>query len=309
MTFGDILPAFIVVGYLAVVGLGTLGSKLRRNAGVPDPNDPDTVPTQPLSLAAIAAAQARSGPTPETQHRIGTTCVALAWVLGIATTLTWGVAAVGWGGLLTILLMLVIGPAVLIFLFTLLGRLRRQRAGGRVKAVWPWMLLGAFGVCALVGSAHLVFNGASHYLGYAKEVDLYVTESGERIYRTNPRTGGVHPRSRHQKQDVVSGTYTEDGETHYIENARWFESPLPAEGETVRISIAPLWPNPVIAGNTDAMMLLIPGAVTGVLGGVLMWMAARERNGGNGSGRAPVHAPNYPMNRNYPTKQNWGTYS
>ncbi len=242
MTFGDILPAFIVVGYLAVVGLGTLGSKLRRNAGVPDPNDPDTVPTQPLSLAAIAAAQARSGPTPETQHRIGTTCVALAWVLGIATTLTWGVAAVGWGGLLTILLMLVIGPAVLIFLFTLLGRLRRQRAGGRVKAVWPWMLLGAFGVCALVG-------------------------------------------------------------------ARWFESPLPAEGETVRISIAPLWPNPVIAGNTDAMMLLIPGAVTGVLGGVLMWMAARERNGGNGSGRAPVHAPNYPMNRNYPTKQNWGTYS
>ncbi len=312
MTFGDILPLLIVCAYAAVVALGVSGSKLRKNAGVPDPNDPDTVATQPLSVAAIAAAQAHSGPAPETQHRFGTTLVALAWVLGIATTVVWGVTAVGWGGLLTILLMLIIGPSVLIFLFTLLGRLREQRAGGKVKAVWPWMLIGTFGVCTLVGSTHLLINGASHYLGYAKEVDLYITESGERTVSARSwRPSVTHSRTRDREQTVVSGTYTDDGETHRIDNARWFETPLPAEGETVRVSITPLWPNPLVAGDTDALMLLVPGGVTGALGGVLMWAARRERRGSGGGGNsgnnannmAPFHKPDYTAN------QNWGTHS
>ncbi|WP_024876343.1 hypothetical protein [Saccharomonospora piscinae] len=278
MTFDELLPAFIVLGYLLAFGVGRLGVTVRRRARgfVPGPDTAGSAPE-------VASGHGR--------QRAGTVLVVVGWLLGIAVTLTWAIVAIGWSAFLGVLLVIVVVPAARTFLFSLAGRLRRQRADGRISIVWPWLLLGGLGLGLVVAGGTATINAVAHHLS-DDPVALRVTASTE--------SGGPH-NNRHLA--TVAGTYSQDGQQHAVE-AIWLEGPVPDEGDVVEVTIAPIWPHPLLAGPLDAGALLGGGVAGGAAGGLLLWMAARERrdhsehstlagrDGGAGSPqppRAPQH--------------------
>ncbi|SFB30854.1 hypothetical protein SAMN05216266_10818 [Amycolatopsis marina] len=226
MTFEEQLPALIVLGYGAAAGLGYLGGKW-------------------------------SG-------RAKTWALTLAWLLGIATTVTWLVVAVGVSGLVTIVSLLVFAPLAITYLVVVLGRLRRRRAGGDIDSVWPRMFLGGGALCFLILAANTMINGLTYFIGLAYDVELHVT--------------GSHQGSSMTSRTTVSGEYLLHGENHVLDHVQWlaFEQ-LPAAGETIRVAIGPLWPNPLLANATNAGLLMALGIVAAIPGVLLTMVVAREK--------------------------------
>lgn len=248
VTFEEQLPALVVLGYAATGILTYFGVKLgaRTKSRLGDGERSDAAPGVRQQL------------------RAATTLTALAWVVGLATTVTWLVFAVGVNGLVMIFTLLVLLPFAGIYLGMLAGRLRKRRAGGEVEAIWPRMLLGGGALCFLVVAANSLMNGLMYFVGLAYEVDLNVTHS--------------YQGSSLASRTTVSGNYLLHGETQVLDDAQWLAfEPLPDPGDTIHVAIAPLWPNPLLANATNAGMLLTLGVVAAIPGILLTVVVARER--------------------------------
>ncbi|EHR59413.1 hypothetical protein [Saccharomonospora cyanea] len=269
MTSDEILPALIIVGYIAAFGLGRLGSKLRRQSRPPEPVDTGVTDTEPVVLNGEPQEPVEQPWEGRERYRAGTWLLTAGWLLGIAVSVFWGVVSVGWGKLLVIIGMLIVAPAVVSFVVALIAAVRRERGEGPSPV--PWMLAVGAGVVLLVVSANLTVNGLSTFAGYAPETQLHVTDR---------YGGGKKSGSR------VSGTYVFDGEEHSIDNADWGgDGVAPEKGAVVDMWVGPLWPHPALTGNWDSGRLLLFAGFSAFAGGACLFGAFRERKRVNAENR------------------------
>ncbi|WP_019818447.1 hypothetical protein [Saccharomonospora saliphila] len=276
MSFSEIAPGIIVLGYLVVAALGTLGGKQRSRARVLSGTEAtddlqatvgEDVAGHPVPTERVARAQRL--------HRSGTRLRTLAWCLGVVVTLFWGQLALGLGRFLLVLTLVIVVPSVLVFVGSLVGRLRRARGGAPANPSWVWMFGGGAGLFLVVAALALTVNGLAHPLGYAHETRLHVTDSYDGTDSS-------------RRTSTVSGIYHVDGEQRTLDRASWRGPGVaPEPGTVIDLSVAPLWPHPTATGTADSVLLLIIAACAVVPGGALLIGAVRERRTAADTRRSP----------------------
>ncbi|WP_007023253.1 hypothetical protein [Saccharomonospora iraqiensis] len=261
MTFEETLPAIVVLGYALVVGLGLLGSRVRPRTVPVETGDQPAAETgdEPETPATVAPAPDDRDPG---RRRLAATCTTLAWVLGVAVTITWLYAAVGIEGIITIVLVLVVIPFVVTFGGMLIGAARKRRSGGPVDPIWPQLLLGGGGLVFLVIAVNLVVNSAAYFFDYGERVALRITSSF----------------SGNSSRNTVSGTYELGGSEHYADQIWWLGGAVPEPGTVVNLAIGPWWPYPFLTSTLDAALWMVIAAVLTVPGALLAVAAFRARS-------------------------------
>lgn len=156
MTFEEILPGIIVIGYVAVAGLGYLGTRLRGHVQPPR-SDNDPAATGSVGTTTDTASgpdPSASGPEPSARFAAAAPPPGPERADGLAPPPRYRSRRPGMAarrgrhsdvdsrrdrcaGLVLVLSLFVVIPFVLIYLGMVLGRIRRRRANGEVSAVWP----------------------------------------------------------------------------------------------------------------------------------------------------------------------------
>lgn len=262
MTFEEVLPTIVVLGYALVVGLGLLGSRIRPKTFPVETGDEPAADTGTEREAPATVAAPPPDERDQSKCRLAATCTTLAWVLGVAVTVTWLYAAVGIEGIITIVLVLFVIPFAVVFGGMLIGAARKRRSGGQVDPIWPQLLLGAGGLVFLVVAANLVVNSAAYFFDYGERVALRVTSSF----------------SSNSSRSTVSGTYELGGSEHYADQIWWLGGALPEPGTVVELVIGPWWPYPFLTSTLDAALWMVLAAVLTVPGALLAFSAFRERS-------------------------------
>ncbi|WP_216210513.1 hypothetical protein [Amycolatopsis aidingensis] len=245
MTFLDYLPGIIVAGYLVMGILLWAGGKLR--AKLPEERtdssaDEDTAPVP----ATVASGQAvgHSGRT-RTWARVSTWAGA---VVGLATTVTWLVAALDPSDFVALGAVLV---GLVIFSLILAAALGTE---SRAKK-----FLGTVLTLVLAADFWFVLLGPLLYLlGLTRDISLQVTSvfessSGRTVTDTT----------------TVQGTYTLDGATHQADIWWLAWGWRPAEGETIEAGLSPAWPHQIYVDSVAAWFLV----AMAVLVPTLLWLA------------------------------------
>ncbi|WP_065388547.1 hypothetical protein [Saccharomonospora iraqiensis] len=267
MDFDLILPWIIVFGYALAAGLGSLGKRIRR-AG------------ETTGVSGTAGDDAECGenasPTdsgheaPDRARRnLAITFTILAWMTGVAVTIVWLYTAVGVQGMIAIALVLVVGPAVVVLLGSVLADVRQRRARTGAKPMWPSLVLGLGSSTFLVIAVNLFVNGTAHLLDFGHRSALHVTANDD---------------------GAVSGTYEVAGIEHHADDVWWLGGPAPDSGSVVEVVVGPWWPYPVITSTLDAALSLVAGAVAAVPG-ILLALAAKRSRADRESARSDARMP------------------
>ncbi|QFU94012.1 hypothetical protein [Amycolatopsis sp. YIM 10] len=189
------------------------------------------------------------------------------WMLVVATSLFWLVAGAGLTGTITVLAIFVVLPFAVIFVSQVLGRARRRRAGDENLApIWPAVLLAIGALAFCIPAANLILNGLCSLVGLDHNVDLLVTATED----TSAFEDGA-PRT-------VSGEYLLDGTRVFVDRSWWFAfGPLPAEGDTIAVSVAPMWPYSMYESTWSTVLMTLFGVALLIPGVPLALLALRER--------------------------------
>jgi hypothetical protein len=200
--------------------------------------------------------------------RAGAALRIAAGVVAAVTTVGWvapaALAGGALGGVFTFVLLFVVLPVIVIFAGMRLGRYRKQRAGDvDLPPIWPSVLVCAFGLAFLLPGAIYVLNAVLYLLGVRTDVDLMVTS--------------VSPWDWYlSRSATVSGDY---GDGLVDQSVWWSSAPLPEQGETIRVALGPLWPNPMIESPGAAGVMLAINAALVLPGAALLYLGRRQARG------------------------------
>ncbi|MGA6163576.1 hypothetical protein [Amycolatopsis magusensis] len=188
-------------------------------------------------------------------------------VLVVATSLFWLIAGAGLTGTITILVLFLVVPFAVIFVSQVLGRARRRKAGDEnLPPIWPAVVLAIGALAFCLPAVNLITNGLCGLVGLDHNVGLLITgtEDASTFRDGSPR--------------LVSGEYLFEGTRIFVDHSWWFAfGPLPAEGDTIEVSVAPMWPYPIYENTWSAVVMTGLGATLLVPGVPLALLALKER--------------------------------
>ncbi|GAA5153429.1 MULTISPECIES: hypothetical protein [Amycolatopsis] len=205
------------------------------------------------------------------RRRFGVALRISAGLVSTVTTTSWLLPAALSGGLaggvFMFVFLFVFLPFVVCFVGLRLGKLRERR--GKTEPVWHVVLIGAFALACLLPGTVATADGLMHLTGLAQPVELKVTEVIDRDARPGDRRGFT---------DTIDGDYVLDGKVEHLEDSAWMSlTPLPKEGDTIRVTLSRLWPTVMIETTSAAWVIVGFGAFGLAAGGALMAFALRER--------------------------------
>lgn len=269
MNFVDYLPGIIVLGYALMGALIWAGTKVRVKLPM-DPEDATAdeapVPPPPAGAAPVppfptstmpvtpAAEEPILGKIDVRANRLRFWARALIWaavVVGVGTTVTWLVAALDPSEILELLLWV-----VAVVLFGLIFAFAMTTESLAKKFVW-----GGFTLILAADFWFFTLSPLLYLVGLVRTVDFHVTASFVTTASNRSASGS----------STVQGDYLLDGAMHHADfwSVGW--GPMPAEGESIRVGVSPVWPTQIIESTQAAWIMIAFGVgIPLLIGGILL---------------------------------------
>lgn len=235
----DYLPLILILGYATAVALGLMANRLGTRYIEQKPKLAKASDEQRAAITRLFI-----------YKRITTYLFNTMW---IATTAIW------WGSTMapqerpTFFAIVIVIPIMLVCVLALV-RWQRKRAGTFTVPRFFLYTAAVAAVMAVLGLwVHLTANPLLYLTGAATKVELHITDVGRDHYR-------------HENRDVkhshhVSGFYDLRGERHTVTESDWSTGwrDIPKVGDTVDVSIGPIWPHTMFEHPIAAFIMLTLG--------------------------------------------------